>query len=129
MTKKDLITGDIIVTRAGHLGVVLKEQGHILYQEIGMDDLDDFNEDLTFVDEDYPDGDIMQVFRGNSFIDLNDSIPRWERDGLWNRPTAEEREAEEEKKEQERQKMIEEMRRQANPLQRYSLLYVFLSYL
>ena len=37
MTKKDLMTGDIIVNRGGYLGVVLKEDDKVLYQYIGSD--------------------------------------------------------------------------------------------
>ena len=51
MTKKDLMTGDIIVTRSGYLGVILKDEDKVLYQTIGYDMLSDFNDDLTFDDE------------------------------------------------------------------------------
>ena len=73
MTKKDLMTGDIIVNRGGYLGVVLKEDDKVLYQYIGSDSLSDFNDDLTFDDEDYRDGDIMEVYRGISFLDVENN--------------------------------------------------------
>lgn len=109
MTKEELRTGDIIVNRGGYLGVVLRDEKYILYQEIGSDDLIDFNEDLTFDDDEYRDGDIMQVYRGNTFIDLEENWPYWERDEQWSRPTVEERKERELKLEQERQKKIEEL--------------------
>lgn len=110
MKKEELRTGDIIVNRDGYLGVVLKEEDYILYQEIGMDWLDEFNEDLTFNDDDYRDGDIMQVFRGCTFIDLDDNYPHWERDEQWSRPTEEERKEREAQLERQRQEYIEIMR-------------------
>ena len=87
MTKKDLMTGDIIVNRGGYLGVVLKERDEVLYQLIGSDPLYDFNNDLTFADEDYTDGDIMQVYRGSSFLEIenNDAYPIFQRDFNWER--------------------------------------------
>lgn len=92
MTKKDLLTGDIIVNRGGYLGVVLKEDESVLYQYIGSDSLSEFNDDLTFDDEDYRDGDIMEVYRHCSFLDIEneDDIPIYARDPKWRRPTKEE---------------------------------------
>lgn len=110
MTKTDLKTSDIIVNRAGYLGVILKEEQCVLYQTIGIDWLDDFNEDLAFVDADYPDGDIMEVYRGNTFIDLDDNEPFWQRDETWARPTKAEMQQWDRQKEEERLKMIEHMR-------------------
>ena len=47
MTKKELITGDIIVNRAGFLGVVIKEEATIIFQTIGGMDLEELDENLT----------------------------------------------------------------------------------
>ena len=112
MTKKDLLTGDIIVNRSGYLGVVLKNEDTILYQLIGSDSLSEFNDDLTFDDEDYRDGDIMQVYRDSSFFDVdnNEDCPIFQRDYLWHRPSKEEREAHEKAIEEERQKKLAEIR-------------------
>lgn len=88
MTKKDLKTGDIIVIRGGFLGVVILETGKILYQLIGSDYLDDYNDDLTIDDDDYRDGDIMQVYRDCSFLEIenDEEIPIYQRDYAWRRP-------------------------------------------
>ena len=112
MTKKDLMTGDIIVNRSGYLGVVLKDEDMVLYQTIGSDCLDEFNDDLTFAVKDYRDGDIMQVYRGNTFwdVDNEEDAPFYQRDYHWHRPTAEERESSEKALEEERQKKLAEMR-------------------
>lgn len=112
MTKKDLLTGDIIVNRSGYLGVVLKDEDTVLYQLIGSDSLSEFNDDLTFDDEDYRDGDIMQVYRDSSFFDVdnNEDCPIFQRDYLWHRPSKEEREAHEKAIEEERRKKLAEMR-------------------
>lgn len=112
MTKKDLMTGDIIVNRSGYLGVILKDEDMVLYQTIGADMLFEFNDDLTFDDEDYRDGDIMQVYRGNTFwdVDNDEDAPFYQRDYQWHRPSKEEREAHEKALEEERQKKLAEMR-------------------
>lgn len=91
MTKKELRTGDVIVNREGYLGVVLKDEEYILYQEIGMDYLDEFDDDLVYNDDDYRNGDIMEVYRGCSFLDYEDGDIVWQRDKEWICPTAEER--------------------------------------
>lgn len=115
MTKKDLMTGDIIVNRSGYLGVILKDEDKVLYQTIGYDMLYDFNDDLTFDDEDYRDGDIMEVYRDASFlgVDNEEDAVIYQRDYNWHRPTVEEREACEKALEEERQKRLEEMRKAA----------------
>ena len=110
MTKKELTTGDIIVTRAGYLGVILKEEGYILYQEIGTDWLDDFTERLMFKDNDR-DSDIMEVFRDCSFVDVDEVAPLWTRYEKWHRPTVLDRRRQEKKREQARQKKMEEKRK------------------
>ena len=94
MKKQDLQTGDIIVNRGGYLGVVLKEQEIILYQLIGSDVLDEFNDDLTFAYDDYREGDIMEVYRGVTFLedDIMSVPPIYCRNKNWVRPTKEEAE-------------------------------------
>lgn len=81
-TKKDLLTGDIVVTRCGELGVVLAEQEYILYQNDGLDFLDMFTDDLIFEEDDDRRWDIMKVYRGGalSFYDYDDVIPVYERE-------------------------------------------------
>lgn len=118
MTKSELMTGDVIVNRGGYLGVVLKEQETVLYQLIGSDELDNFRDDLTFddeaYDEDYRDGDIMEVFRGPSFLDIdnNEAWPIYQRDEKWRRPTAEEiRKKEKEQEEKNKKRYAEEMKK------------------
>ena len=90
MIKTDLLTGDIIVTKAGYLGVVLKSEGYILYQTMGVDLLDELNDDLTYAEKDFWDNDIMEVYRGCSFIELDYVTPIWKRKKSWQRPTEEE---------------------------------------
>ena len=84
----------------------------VLYQTIGSDMLFEFNDDLTFDDEDYKDGNIMQVYRGNTFwdVDNDEDAPFYQRDYHWHRPSKEEREAHEKALEEERQKKLAEMR-------------------
>lgn len=113
MKKQDLQTGDIIINRGGYLGVIIKEQNILLYQLIGSDDLDEIGDDLTFMDDDYRDGDIMEVCRGVSFLedDIMSVPPIYRRDEKWVRPTKEEmekREREREEKQKEREKMLAE---------------------
>lgn len=78
-TKDDLRTGDIVVLRDRELGVVIAEKGVILFQNSGMDYLDEYTEDLLLDDTslDQPVCDIMEVIRGwfgspNSFLDPYD---------------------------------------------------------
>lgn len=105
MKKQDLKTGDIIINRGGYLGVVLLEQEIVLYQLIGSDPLDDFDDNLLMTDEDYPDGDIMEVYRDTTFLEVddNDAYPIYRRDEKWTRPSKEEM-AKREKEREERQK-------------------------
>lgn len=118
MKKEELMNGSIVVTRGGYLGVVIRDEddGYILYQKIGIDDLADFNDDLT--SKDGEDWDIMEVY-GDRFnccsfraIDHDDPNPVWFREYDWHHPTAEEREAREAEWEKKRLQMVEEMRRQ-----------------
>lgn len=113
MTKKDLRTGDIIVTRNGELGVVLEEEEIILYQFDGSDMLDEFKDDLTYEDEDYTDCDIMEVYRGNTFFDVDndDDVPIYQRDPDWVRPSKEEMEARRKALEEEHKREFEEMQK------------------
>lgn len=94
MTKEDLLTGDIIVNRGGHLGIVIKELDTIYYQFIGSDPLDDFGNDLKYIFDDDEDSDIMEVYRYCSFLDIDneDDIPIYARDPKWHRPTKDEME-------------------------------------
>lgn len=93
MTKKDLLTGDIIVNRGGYLGIIIKELNTIYYQLIGSDSLDDFGDDLKYEFDDDEDSDIIEVYRHCSFLDIDneEDIPIYERDCNWRRPTKEER--------------------------------------
>lgn len=113
MTKKDLMNGDIIVNRGGYLGVILKEQQIVLYRYSGADLLDDFKDDLTFDDADYSDGDIMEVYRGNSFLDVDhhEDMPIYQRDDHWHRPTEKEIKAKEKALKQQRQQKMKETRK------------------
>lgn len=92
MTKKELITGDIIVNRAGFLGVVIKEEATIIFQTIGGMDLEELDENLT-VDSKENDFDIMEVYRGNTFLDIEigEDEPIYQRDVNWVRPSRKER--------------------------------------
>lgn len=113
MTKKDLMTGDIIVNRGGYLGVVIKDEERVFYQSIGSDYLFDFNDDLTFNDDDYRDGDVMEVYRGDDFLGVEngDTLPIYQRDTDWHRPSQQEIEEREKAREEERRREIEEMRK------------------
>ena len=92
MTKKELMTGDIIVNRGGFLGVVIKEEITILFQTIGGMDLEELDENLT-VDSKENDFDIMEVYRGNTFLDIEigEDEPIYQRDVNWVRPSRKER--------------------------------------
>ncbi len=64
-TKKDLKTGDIVVLRDRGLGVVILEKEVILYQNVGMNYLDDYEDDLLYANMmQEPELDIMEVLRG-----------------------------------------------------------------
>lgn len=95
MTKKEIETGDIIVNRAGFLGVVLKEKGTILFQTIGEMWLDELEEDLTCGElmDNNADYDIMEIFRGNTFLDveIDEDMPEYQRDPNWRRPCRKDR--------------------------------------
>ena len=121
MKKEELMNGNIVATRDGYLGVVIKygdgsDDGYILYQEIGMDDLMLFNDDLTC--EDGEDWDIMEVFGYHSGtysfyeIETGNPMPDWSREPDWQRPTPKEREARAAEFERQRLQRIEEWRQQ-----------------
>ena len=110
MTKNELRTGDIIVTKAGYLGVVLKDEEYILYQTIGIDWLWEFTDDLRYDDPEYTEGDIMQIYRDCSFVDIDEHLPEWERDESWCRPTAEEIEKREKEFAEKQQAWLAEMK-------------------
>ena len=95
MTKNELRTGDIIVNKAGFLGVVLEETESILFQTIGEMCLDDLDDDLTCNGnmENKEDFNIMEIFRGNTFLDveIGEDMPYYQRDPRWRRPCRKDR--------------------------------------
>lgn len=111
MMKKDLMNGDIIVTRGGYLGVVIADAERIFYQSIGSDDLLMFNEDLTYNDTNAEDDDIMEVYRGEDFLEIEneEGWAIYQRDPQWKRPTKEEMEKRSKEREEKRLQYIEEM--------------------
>ena len=98
MTKKDLMTGDIVVERNGALAVVIKteKEEYLMYSNSGYDCLDDYSNDLTYMysDKEEDPTDIMQVYRASagaiSFLDYDDEEPIYERDYCWTKPSEEE---------------------------------------
>jgi len=98
MTLKDLQIGDIIVNRKGQVGLytIRKNEGFILYQDGGYDDVAfAFNDDLTdkYEGKEY---DIMQVYREYfggmiCFTDYEDSDLIFERDETWKNPNIKEK--------------------------------------
>lgn len=84
MKKTDLMTGDIVVTRNGELGVIILEKDIILYQNSGMDSLSMFTDDMLS-EEGETDWDIEKVYRAEggsaiSFYDYKDCDPIYERE-------------------------------------------------
>lgn len=67
-TKKDLMSGDIVVCRDGMVGIVILDADVIVYKETGYSDLSDYNENL---EHDYEDeATITKVYRGEPmFLD------------------------------------------------------------
>lgn len=92
MTIKDLKTGDIIIQRAGHIGLFIEKggEGYIIYQSSGFDVVDEnYNEDLTdFVSG--PDFDVMQIYREEhgaiSFSDYMEAELIFNREESWEKP-------------------------------------------
>lgn len=104
MTINELKTGNIIINRGGYAGVVIKEQDVIIYQELEKDWLSDFNDDMTYFDDDCTSADIMEVYEEGDFYEyyLYDCL--YQRDLKWTRPTEKQRRARERKIEKERMK-------------------------
>ena len=98
ITKKDLMTGDIVVERNGALAVVIKteKEEYLLYSNSGYDCLGDYNDNLAYMysDKEEDPTDIMQVYRASagaiSFLDYEDEEPIYERDCSWTKPTEKE---------------------------------------
>ena len=98
MTIKDLKTGDIIIQRAGHIGLYMDRDGDgygvVIYQAGGYDAMDCFNDDLTDA-VNGPEFDIMQVYRVDpgmeaiSFADYTEGDLIFEREPSWTRPATE----------------------------------------
>ena len=92
MTIKDLKTNDIIIQRAGHVGMYIEKggDGYIIYPSGGYDEVDGtYNDDLT----DAVSGekfDIMQVYRYKQgficFNDYKDAELIFVRDQNWTKP-------------------------------------------
>ena len=60
-TKEDLRTGDIVVLRSGEIGIVIRQDDIIVYQNSGSDYLNDFTDDL--LSKNYGrDDDIVEVY-------------------------------------------------------------------
>lgn len=92
MTAKDLKNGDIILQRAGHIGMYIDKdgEGYILYPTSGYDDVDPtYNDDLTDATGDAQ-FDIMRVYRYEygmiSFSDYEEGELIFVRDESWIKP-------------------------------------------
>lgn len=94
MTKKDLMTGDIAITRGGLKAVVIRtdKAEYLMFQSGGYDWLDDYTDELTYLyaEDESGSDDIMQVYRATDsaigFIDFDDEYPIYERDDTWTIP-------------------------------------------
>ena len=94
MTKKDLMTGDIVVTRNGLKAVVIRtdKADYLLFPSGGYDWLEDYTDELTYLyaEDDSGSDDIMQVYRATDsaigFADFDDEYPIYERDDTWTIP-------------------------------------------
>ena len=117
MKKNELMNGDIVVERSGHLGIVIiGEEEYIVFSgQQGADYLENYNEDMTYMypEGDVDPGDIMQVYRGSgaSFLRYEDEEMIYERDNAWSRPTEAEIKAADEAKEIERERGLEAERK------------------
>lgn len=85
MTINELKNGNIILNRQGTPGVVINED-YIIYQNRGMDWLDNFFEDLSYFDGDRTEFDIMEVYEQGCFSDYMDYTRVWKRNENWHRP-------------------------------------------
>ena len=101
MKINELKTGNIIVNRAGYVGVILAEEETILYQECGMDYLFEFEEDMSYSGE--PEIDIMEVYERGSFMDYEEYDCLYQRDTKWRRPSEKQRRAKERRLKRERE--------------------------
>ena len=115
MKKNELRNGDIVITRDGYVGVVIKTESeeYIMYaNESGYDSLDDYNEDMIH-EYDPGDPDIMQVYRTDSgicsFMDYDDFEPIYERDYTWIKPSKEQLDARKEERKIAYEKKMEEI--------------------
>ncbi len=98
MKLQDLKIGDIIINRKGQVGMytVRRNNGYILYQDGGYDDVSyTFNDDLTDIydGEDY---DIMQIYREYfggmiCFSDYDEADLIFNRDEKWKNPNIKEK--------------------------------------
>ena len=125
MKKNELRNGDIVITRDGFMGVVIKTEveEYIMYSnEGGYDLLEDYNEEMVH-EYDPEEANIMQVYRADSgvcsFFDYEDFEPIFERDDAWTRPTKEEMEAREEVKKIEHEKEKAEMKKRMENAQKH----------
>ena len=119
MKLNELKTGDIVVTRYGTRGVVIRDGSneYILYQDSGCDFFWDFNEDMTW-EYDEEEWDIMRVYRDYfngviTFIDFEDAYLVYDRDSSWVMPTEEEVETKAEANRIKREQEEEERRKRA----------------
>ena len=117
MKKNELMNGDIVVERSGHLGIVIigADEYIVFSGQQGADYLENYNDDMTYM---YPEGavdpgDIMQVYRGSgaSFLHYEDEEMIYERDSAWTRPTEEEIKAADEAKKKQRERELEDARK------------------
>ena len=90
MTKKNLLTGDIVVLRNGNVAVVIQneKEEYLLFQSGGWESLDDYSEDMVYLYSDADEVDaIMKVYRsvssGISFSDFEEEALIFERDLTW----------------------------------------------
>ena len=88
--KKDLRSGDVVVERAGYIGIVVECGGDliIVYENGGYDELDEFDDDLMNASylEAEKKFDIMSVYRGNggnSFDMYYEGKQLFRRDSAW----------------------------------------------
>lgn len=61
-TKKDLKNGDVVVFRNGDVGIAIPDQ-NVIVTENGYRTLSDRTDDLRFVESEYPECDIMKIYR------------------------------------------------------------------
>ncbi len=92
MRIKELKAGDIIIQRAGYIGLVIEKDGdsYIIYPAGGYDQIDlVYNDDLTDSSDDY-NFDIMRVYRAEygviSFSDYEEGDIVFNREETWVKP-------------------------------------------